>query len=94
VAAVIIQWFMAAVSALIGKVFSIMPPLPVPEWFTGSMAAIGSLFSAASSMGVWIPVPLALTVMAVIFTSMFGGAMIKLARSILSLMSGGGGSAA
>jgi hypothetical protein len=39
-------------------------------------------------------VPLALTVMAVIFTSMFGGAMIKLARVVLSLMSGGGGSAA
>jgi len=94
VAAVIVQWFMAVIGSLIGKVFSIMPPLPVPAWFTGSMDAIGSLFSAASSMGVWIPVPLALTVMAVIFTSMFGGAMIKLARSILSLMSGGGGSSA
>jgi hypothetical protein len=91
---VIIQWALAAIATLINHVFSVMPALPVPAWFTGAGVAIGNLFSAAGSMGVWIPVPLALNVMAVLFTSMFGGAIIKLARVILSLISGGGGGAA
>ena len=90
----IVQWFMTALQAVFDKIFSVMPVMDPPAWFTGAGAAIGSLFGAAASMGVWIPIPLALNVMAVLFTAMFGGAIIKLARIVASFLTAGGGSAA
>jgi hypothetical protein len=91
---VIVQWFMQAVNGLISGIFSVMPPLPVPAWFTGAGTALANLFGAATSMGVWIPIPLALNVMATLFAAMFGGALIKLGRIVLSFLTAGGGSAA
>lgn len=90
----IVQWFMTAMQAVFDKVFSVMPALDPPAWFTGAGTALSGLFSAAASMGVWIPIPLALNVMGVLFASMFGGAIIKLARIVASFLTAGGGSAA
>ncbi len=93
-AAVIIQWCLAALAAVFDKVFTAMPPLPVPAWFTGAGDAISGLFGDAVTMGVWIPIPLALNVALTLFAAMFGGAAIKLARIIASFLTAGGGSAA
>ena len=90
----IVEWFLGVVKAIAEGVFSVMPVIPVPGWFTGAGTAIAGLFSAALSMGVWIPIPLALNVMAVLFMAMMGGALIKLARIIASFLTAGGGSAA
>lgn len=90
----IIQLIMGVLDAIVGGIFSIMPDVAVPGWFTGSLDAIGGLFGAATTMGVWIPVPLALAVASILFMAMMGGAIIKLARVIASFVSGGGGSAA
>lgn len=90
----IVQWALQAVGALVHAIFTVMPNLPVPAWFTGSEAAITTLFTDATSMGVWIPIPLALNVAAVLFTALMGGALIKLARIIASFLTAGGGSAA
>lgn len=90
----IIQWALAAIASVVNTIFTAMPPLPVPAWFTGAGVSLANLFGAAGSMGVWIPVALALNVMALLFSAMFGGAFIKLARSIASFLTGGGGSSA
>jgi hypothetical protein len=90
----IVQWVLEAVAVVVHTIFTAMPSLPVPAWFTGSETAISTLFTDAASMGVWIPVPLALNVAAVLFTALMGGALIKLARIIVSFLTAGGGSAA
>jgi len=90
----IVQWFMTAAQTVIDTIFSAMPDIPVPAWFTGAGNALSGLFSAAASMGVWIPIPLALNVMATLFAAMMGGAIIKLVRIIASFLTAGGGSAA
>ncbi len=90
----IVQWFMTAVQSVFNKVFDIMPAMDPPSWFTGAGVALGNLFSGAASMGVWVPIPLALVVMQVLFMAMMGGAIIKLFRIIASFLTAGGGSAA
>lgn len=90
----IIEWLLGALSFVVEHIFSVMPNIPVPGWFTGSLQALHGLFAAAMTMGVWIPIPLALSVMALLFTAMFGGAVIKLVRIIASFLTAGGGSAA
>lgn len=90
----IVEWALTVVGFIVDKIFTVMPDLPVPGWFTGAGTAVAGLFSAAGSMGVWIPIPLALNVMGVLFAAMFGGALIKLARIVASFLTAGGGSAA
>lgn len=90
----IVEWFLGAIQAVAAGIFDLMPDIAVPGWFTGAGNAIAGLFTAASSMGVWIPIPLALNVMAVLFMAMMGGALIKLGRIIASFLTAGGGSAA
>ena len=90
----IVEWALNAVGWVVGNIFSVMPDIPVPDWFTGAGSTLAELFGAAGSMGVWIPIPLALNVMGVLFSAMFGGALIKLARIIASFLTAGGGSAA
>lgn len=94
VATVIVEWALNAVGWVVNNIFSVMPDIPVPSWFTGAGQALAGLFGAAASMGVWIPIALALNVMGVLFAAMFGGALIKLARIIASFLTAGGGSAA
>ena len=94
VAVVIVQWILAAVAFVVNGIFSAIPDIPVPGWFTGSIAAIQALFAAATTMGVWVPVPLAISVAALLFTALMGGAVIKLFRIIASFLTAGGGSAA
>lgn len=90
----IIEWFMGAAAWVIHPIFAIMPDFTVPAWFTGATVAIGSLFSNAASMGVWIPIALAVNVAGALFTAMMGGAIIKLLRIVASFLTAGGGSAA
>lgn len=90
----IVEWALTAVGWVVNNIFSVMPDIPVPSWFTSAGTALAGLFGAAGSMGVWIPIALALNVMGVLFAAMFGGALIKLARIIASFLTAGGGSAA
>lgn len=90
----IVQWFMDGIAWLVHGVFSVMPAVAIPSWFIDSTTVMQGLFTNAQTMGVWVPIPLAITVATVLFASIMGGALIKLARIVLSLFTAGGGSAA
>lgn len=83
--------FIGTVShALLG----VLPVVAVPDWLTGLSGAVGNVLQIAGSMGVWFPGGLALTVITACLALWLTGFGIKLARMVLSLFTGGGGSAA
>lgn len=66
----------------------------VPNFMESGFDALFSIFSAASSLTVWIPIPFVIAGIGFrLAVIVFGGAA-KLARMVVSVMTGGGGSAA
>lgn len=77
---------------LLAFIVSFFPDVPVPGWLSVD-GVTGTVFQAASSMGVWFPGGLAITIILSVFAIKVVGLAIKIARMVLSLMTGGGGSA-
>jgi hypothetical protein len=92
--AVITGLIMAFLAMLVSALLSILPSIPVPSWLSGSDSAFGQVFAFGSSMGVWFPTTLALTVLAAYLGIKLVAFTIKVARIVASFMTGGGGSAA
>lgn len=78
---------------IFGLLFSLFPTISVPDWLSIS-GPVGSVFGAAGSMGVWFPVQLVATVLATLLVVWGSSFLIKAARMVVSLFTGGGGSAA
>lgn len=83
--------FLAAIAT---AVVGVLPPIPVPTWLSGSGSAFSTMFADAASMGVWFPFTLVSTVLAAYLGIKLLGFGIKVARMVLSVLTGGGGSAA
>lgn len=86
-----------AILRLLGWIFSalfaLFPTIPVPSWLSID-GPVGTVFQAAGSMGVWFPVQLVATVVGTLLVVWASGFVIKAARMVVSLFTGGGGSAA
>lgn len=78
---------------LVGILDSI-PPSSVPTWISTAGTYIPSVFSFASSMGVWFPWGVLGIVLASVFTVWGASFVVKLARIVISFFTFGGGSAA
>jgi len=90
---VIVEQALAVVGYVAGALLDGLPAYTVPAWVTGSASFFGTVFGYASSMGAWFNAPLLLTVLlAVLAVNLFGFG-VKLTRSVISLFTGGGGSA-
>lgn len=68
--------------------------LTVPGYFSTSFDAVFSLLRAATTLSVWVPVPFALAVISFRLFVVIAGGAVKAGRLVLSLFTGGGGSAA
>jgi hypothetical protein len=75
-------------------VLSLIPAVPTPSWLTSGDSSIDTVFQDAGLMSVWFPISLATTVLTAIVTIWLAGFAIKLGRMVVSLFTGGGGSAA
>ena len=76
-------------------VVSILPSLPgPPSWLTSSDSAVGTVFQYADSMSVWFPTSLVLTALTTIGGIWLAALLLKIGRMVVSLFTGGGGSAA
>lgn len=79
---------------VVGGMFALLGNLPAPGWLTGLVGQLDGLVSAGASMGVWVP----WSVMGVVAGAVAACAAISLSvrlfRMLLSLFTGGGGSAA
>jgi hypothetical protein len=71
-----------------------MPQVQVPDWLNATSGMVGTVFGYATSMGVWFPSGLAVTIAGTLLAVWLVSLGIKVARMVLSLFTGGGGSAA
>lgn len=90
----IVEWLFTLAANLLEWLTSGLPTYTEPEWISGLAGAMSQVFSVAGSMGVWFPAPLVLAVLTALLTFWLVSFGIKLVRMILSLFTGGGGSAA
>lgn len=72
---------------------SLLPHVDVPSWLSDD-GSVGKVFQAAGSMGAWFPVGLVTTVLVAVLTIWSVAFGIKLVREVISVLTGGGGSAA
>lgn len=82
------------IDTIVGAVLGILPSVPVPSFLSSAADAVGTVFDDANSMGVWFPTTLALSVLAVLIAVEGTAMTIKLARIVVSHLTGGGGGAA
>lgn len=73
---------------------AIFPDIQLPGWVSDIGGFAGELFGHAHSVGVWIPWTTILVVLASVFGAAVIGFGIKVARMVISHVTGGGGSAA
>jgi len=81
-------------AAFLTMIVDALPTFDPPRWLLAPADPIVLVFAEASSMSVWINLPLALIVGSIVFASLLIGAATKLSRIVLSLFTGGGGGAA
>lgn len=86
----LIKWFADLTHVLLGW----LPAVPVPSWLGDADGLMGTVFGYAGSMGVWFPVPLAVTVTGAILAAWGIGFAVKAVRIVASFFTLGGGSAA
>jgi hypothetical protein len=72
-----------------GELFTVPAP---PGWATNP-SAVGVVFQAIGSMGVWFPTATVIVIVGTAFAVRLIGMGIKVARMAISLMTGGGGHA-
>lgn len=90
----IIEFLMTVAANVFDWLFSGLPPYTPPDWLSGLSGAAAQVFSVASSMGVWFPATLVLTILGALLAVWLVSFGIKVARMAISLFTGGGGSAA
>lgn len=84
----VLSWLGGIVHGLL----SVLPVVPVPGWINGLSGAMSSVFGTVSSMGVWFPGGLALSIILAVLAVWLVGLLINVARMVISLFTGGGGS--
>lgn len=90
----ITEWVLGVGGWLLTALTSVIPSVTVPTWLSGSDSAFSTVFAAAGSMGVWYPAPLVAAILAGLLALWLAGFVIKVARMVLSVFTGGGGSSA
>jgi len=91
---VIIEGLVVVLKAFLSFVVGLFPTSNPPGWLINASGTLQSVWDAASGLGAWIPFALAGQVIAAVLACMTLGLGIKLIRVVVSLFTGGGGSAA
>jgi hypothetical protein len=92
----IIKWLLDALSFVIGGAMSgvaALVPEP-PSWVDSGLGQLSDLFASASDFSVWIPIPLALTLVAWMVAAQGAAMVMKLIRIGVSYATFGGGAVA
>jgi hypothetical protein len=91
---VITQWVIDLVAAVWSLLVSAMGTAAAPGWLTGLTGQLDSLVAAGSSMGVWVPWSVFGPALASVVVCAGIAFAVRMVRMLLSLFTGGGGSAA
>jgi hypothetical protein len=93
-ASVIVQELLDIVYALWSFILGSLPQDSAPpDWLSGGTTALIALVDVVNSMGAWIPLDLMFLMGNLVLASIVFGSSVKLLRILLSLFTGGGGSA-
>jgi hypothetical protein len=84
---------MGVLKWIVTHFLALIPTLPVPSWLADRTGFVGQVMGYISGLGNWIPFSYAATGVALVLASMGVGALIKVGRMMLSVATGGGGSA-
>lgn len=78
---------------ILNAILDSLPETEVPDWIGTGAGFIPSIFTFAASMGVWFPFGLLGIVLTAVVATWLASFGIKLARIIISHVTGGGGGA-
>lgn len=91
----ITEAIMRLVGGFTSAVLGLIPDsLGVPSWLDVGMGALMDVLSSAASLAVWIPLPLVVAGIGFRLLVILGTISVKSLRVVVSLFTGGGGSAA
>lgn len=86
----ILSWLAGLFSALL----SWLPAPSVPSWVSGITTAVSTVVTYMASMSAWFPVGLLRTILLAWAAAYLVAVAVRLARLVVSLFTGGGGSVA
>lgn len=89
----VVYYALKVVAGVVSALFSVIPAVPVPSWLSDTSGPVGKVFAFADSLSVWFPVQLALTVLAAYLAIKATAFGIRVVRMVISVFTGGGGSA-
>lgn len=79
---------------LVNWLLSFLPVITLPSWADSTVAAIGTVFGYAGSLGAWVSMPLVGVVLSFVLAAWGVAVVIKFVRIVASFATLGGGSAA
>jgi len=90
IADAVISVFVWIIKAVVG----LLPTGAAPAWLDDGAGYMAEIFGLVSGLGAWVPVSLAVTVVAAVLACVVIGFLIKVIRIVASFLTAGGGSAA
>lgn len=87
-------WILGLIAGLASFLFNALPNWDLPEWFTTAPIFLRTALSQAGQMGHWFPLTAIGLGASAIFAVWSLTLLLRIARMVLSLFTGGGGSAA
>jgi hypothetical protein len=91
---VITQALLSFVFAIVNGLLGLLPTSGPPTWWADTASAVAQVWSYGTQLGAWIPWNVAAVCVPAVFAAIGVGFGIKLVRIVVSLFTGGGGSAA
>lgn len=90
----IFEAFVDLFFGLADLILSALGNLEAPAWLVGLAGQMDQLVSAGASLGVWVPWPALAACIASVLACFAISFAVRIVRVLLSLVTGGGGSAA
>jgi hypothetical protein len=90
----ITEALMSVLSGFVNSVLGSLPTIPVPTWLSDLSSGVSTIAGYGAGLGVWMPVPLIVSVVTTVVAAWLVAFGIKIARIVASFLTLGGGSAA
>lgn len=90
----IIEALVTLLRGVVEFLFGLLGDLPAPGWLTDLSGQMSGLVATGASMGVWVPWSVLGAGMAAVGTCLVVSLTVRVVRIVISLFTGGGGSAA
>lgn len=90
----IVEAFISILVGIADGIFALLGNSAAPSWLTGVGGQLASLVDMSASLGSWVPWPVIAASVAAVGGAYLVSLTVKVVRMLISLFTGGGGSAA